>query len=62
MMDKTLLLVLAAACICGSFKDKSDLPLQFKGNLATAKDGHEYSNNNALPYYAQAYGHINQGE
>ena len=54
-MDKRILLILAVACISGSYRNSYKLPAPFVGNLArvlgTNKKELEYS----VPYYANPY-------
>ena len=61
-MDITLLVLIMAACLCGSYKNSVNLPPPFQGNLAHAIEGSRRSNKPALPYYANSYGNINSGE
>ena len=60
-MDTALIVLMLAACICGSYKNSVDFPPPFQGNMAQALENNKYSKKPALPYYLRDYGNIRTG-
>ena len=57
-MDVMFLMILAAACVCGSYKNKINRPPTFKGNFASAEDKYGFSNKDVWPNYVTDYPRI----
>ena len=51
-------MILAIACVCGSYKNKINRPPTFKGNFASAEDKHQPTKKDAWPHYATDYPRI----
>ena len=58
IMDVRLLMILAAACVCGSYKNKSNRPPTFKGNFASAEDKYKPTKKEYWPRYVTDYPRI----
>ena len=58
IMDIRLLMILAAACVCGSYKNKINRPPTFKGNFATEEDKYKPTKKDAWPHYVTDYPRI----
>ena len=61
-MDRMLFIIIAIAWICGSYKNKINLPPPFRGNFAEAVQEHNYLNNKKSTYYIEDYGNLNKGD
>ena len=61
-MDSTLIVLLLAACICGSYKNQMNQPAPFEGHLAKDDAELKYSRKPTIPYYVGSYGNIVKGE
>ena len=61
-MDSALVLLLMAACICGSYKNQMNQPTPFEGHLAKDEAELRYSRKPTIPYYVRSYGNIVKGE
>ena len=61
-MDRALVLLMMAACICGSYKNQMNQPAPFEGHLAKDQAELKYSRKPTIPYYVRSYGNIVKGE
>ena len=61
-MDRALVLLMIAACICGSYKNQMYQPAPFEGHLAKDEAELKYSRKPTIPYYVGSYGNIVKGE
>ena len=61
-MDRALVLLMMAACICGSYKNQMNQPAPFEGHLAKDEAELKYSRKPTIPYYVGSYGNIVKGE
>ena len=61
-MDRALVLLMMAACICGSYKNQMNQPAPFKGHLAKDEAELKYSRNPTISHYVRSYGNIVKGE
>ena len=57
-MDIRLLMILAAACVCASYKNRRNRPSTFKGNFASAEDKYKPTKKNAWSHYVTDYPQI----
>ena len=54
-MDIWLFMILAAACVCGSYKNTINQQPTFKGNFASVEDKPKPSTKATWPYYVTKY-------
>ena len=54
-MDNWWLLCLAAACVCGSYKSKTNQPPTFRNNFANVENQYKPTTKVAWPYYVEQY-------
>ena len=57
-MDRVLIVLMMAACICGSYKNQMNQPAPFQGHLAMDEAELKYSRKPPIPYYVRSYGNI----
>ena len=60
-MDKNIILILTAACICGSYKNEMSRPEEFRGRLAQGIKEYRRPKSVAKPAYLNNYGNIMAG-
>ena len=57
-MDVKLFVILFAACICRSYRNRRSLPEPFRGHLAHEYDNYKSSVEYVMPYYMEGYQNI----
>ena len=61
-MDRALVLLMMAACICVGYKNPMNQPAPFEGHLAKDEAEEKISRKPTVPYYVSIYGNIIKGE
>ena len=61
-MDSTLIVLMLAGCICGSYNNQMNQPAPFEGHLAKDEAELKFSRKLTIPYYVRPYENIVKGE